>query len=62
MSKHLGMRLGYTQCEALIRIIMIRELLEMRSRLYLNLGLVYENQADFKSARKFMVKALNTVK
>ena len=34
----------------------------MRSRLYLNLGLVYENQADLSSARKFMEKALNIVK
>ena len=34
----------------------------MRSRLYLNLGLVYENKADLSSARKFMEKALSIVK
>lgn len=30
--------------------------------MYLNLGLVYQNQADVGSARKFMEKALNIVK
>ena len=33
----------------------------MRSRLYLNLGLVYEMQDDLTSARKFMEKALSIV-
>ena len=31
----------------------------MRSRLYLNLGLVYENGGDLHSAKKFMEKALS---
>lgn len=39
-----------------------RELLEMRSRLYLNLGLVYQTNEDLQSARKFMEKALSIVK
>ena len=39
-----------------------RELLEMRSRLYLNLGLVYQNNGDLHSARKFMEKALGIVR
>ena len=39
-----------------------RELLEMRSRLYLNLGLVYQHNGDPHTARKFMEKALSIVK
>ncbi|EDO37052.1 predicted protein, partial [Nematostella vectensis] len=35
-----------------------KELLEMRSRLYLNLGLVYESRNDIQNARKFIDKAL----
>lgn len=34
----------------------------MKSRLYLNLGIVYEGQSDLSSARKFMEKALRIVK
>lgn len=34
----------------------------MKSRLYLNLGIVYEGQSDLSSARKFMEKALHIVK
>ena len=34
----------------------------MKSRLYLNLGIVYEGQSDLNSARKFMEKALHIVK
>ncbi len=34
----------------------------MRSRLYLNLGLVYETQGNLGRARQFMEKALGTVK
>ena len=34
----------------------------MRSRLYLNLGLVYEQSGDLHSARKFMGKALDISK
>ena len=39
-----------------------RELLEMRCRLYLNLGLVHENSGDLHSAKKFMEKALSISK
>ena len=39
-----------------------RELLEMRSRLYLNLGLVYQDNEDLQSAKKFIEKALSIVK
>ena len=41
---------------------MFRELLEMRSRLYLNLGLVYQHNEDLQSAKKFIEKALSIVK
>ena len=34
----------------------------MRSRLYLNLGLVYQNNGDLHTARTFMEKALSIVK
>ena len=49
-------------CGKLVSRIPDRELLEMRSRLYLNLGLVYETQSDLQSARQSMEKALNIVK
>ena len=49
-------------CDKLIGHISDRELLEMKSRLYLNLGLVYESQGDTRNARKFMEKALGIVK
>lgn len=40
-----------------------RELLMMRSRLYMNLGLVYEIQEeDLRSAREFTEKALRILK
>ena len=39
-----------------------RELLQMKGRVYLNLGLVYQNQNDYRSARKFLEKALDIVK
>ena len=42
--------------------ITVRELLEMRSRLYLNLGLVYQTNGDLQSARKFMEKALSILR
>lgn len=51
-------------CDRLLGGVVLsdRELLEMRSRLYLNLGLVYENQKDLQSARQFIEKALGIVK
>ena len=39
-------------------IIVFRELLEMRLRLYLNQGLIYEDSGDIHSGKKFMEKAL----
>ena len=45
-------------CDRLVGQLSDGELLEMRSRLYLNLGLVYEMKKDFQSARMFMMKAL----
>ena len=35
-----------------------REILEMRARLYLNLGLVYELKEDFTEALRYVNKAL----
>ena len=49
-------------CDKLIGELSDKELLEMRSRLYLNLGLVYEIKGDLKSGRKFMEKALDILK
>ena len=46
-------------CDELQGSISDTELLEMRSRLYLNLGLVYDNKNDTSSARKFINQALN---
>ena len=48
-------------CDRLVGQLSDRELLEMRSRLYLNLGLVYEMKTDYHSARMFMVKALGVL-
>ncbi len=49
-------------CDRLTGELSDKELLEMRSRLYLNLGLVYETKGDLKSGRKFMDKALDILK
>ena len=48
-------------CDRLVGQLSDTELLEMRSRLYLNLGLVYEMRRDYHSARMFMVKALGVL-
>ena len=48
-------------CDKLVGNLPDRELLEMRSRLYLNLGLVYEDQRDLQSAKRFTEKALGVV-
>ena len=45
-------------CDKLHKTISQKELLEMKSRLYLNLGLIYENQKDLSRAKSFMEKAL----
>ena len=49
-------------CVKLVGELSDRELLEMRSRLYLNLGLVYEDKRDLAGARGFMKKALDIAK
>ena len=49
-------------CDKLVSRVPDRELLEMRARLYLNLGLVYEDQLDLRAARGSMEKALNISK
>lgn len=49
-------------CDRLTGTLSDRELLEMRSRLYLNLGLVYEMNEDLVSAKRFCEKALGVVK
>ncbi|KAL5466879.1 hypothetical protein EMCRGX_G031036 [Ephydatia muelleri] len=49
-------------CDKLVGSVPEREVLSMRSRSYLNLGLVYEIRGDYKSAREFMQKALGIVK
>ena len=46
-------------CDELQGITSDTELLEMRARLYLNLGLVYDSKNDTPSARKFIDKALH---
>lgn len=49
-------------CNRLVGQVSNKELMEMKSRLYLNLGLVYEIQGDIGNARKFMEKALGIAK
>ena len=45
-------------CDKLRDSVPEKELLEMRSRLYLNLGLIYESKDDQARAHSFMEKAL----
>ena len=45
-------------CDKLHRSVSQKELLEMKSRLYLNLGIIYENQKDLCRAKNFMEKGL----
>ena len=45
-------------CGLLIGTISDKEVLEMRARLYLNLGLVYEWKQNKQEAMKFVNKAL----
>ena len=49
-------------CDKLVSRVLDKELLEMRARLYLNLGLVYEDQSDLQAARNSMEKALGIAK
>ena len=49
-------------CDKLVSLVPDKELLEMRSRLYLNLGLVYETKMELQSARVSMEKALNILR
>ena len=45
-------------CDQLREIVKEKELLEMRARLYLNLGLVYNNLKNRKKGMKYIEKAL----
>lgn len=45
-------------CDKLGETVSQKEWLEMQSRLYLNLGLTYENQKESPMAKSFMEKAL----
>ena len=45
-------------CNSLTDQVSAKEKLEMRARLYLNLGLVYEERLNFKEAMRFVSKAL----
>lgn len=45
-------------CDQLREIVKEKELLEMRARLYLNLGLVYDNLKNKKKGMKYIEKAL----
>lgn len=45
-------------CDKLRDCLSEREVLEMRARLYLNIGLMYEKKQDLKEAIKFVQKAL----
>ena len=49
-------------CNKLVSLVLDMEILEMRSRLYLNLGLVYETRMELRSARLSMEKALNILR
>ena len=49
-------------CDKLVSLVSDKEVLEMRSRLYLNLGLIYEAEMDVQSARGSMEKALNILR
>ena len=49
-------------CNKLVSLVSDKEVLEMRSRLYLNLGLVYETRMELQSARSSMEKALNILR
>ena len=49
-------------CNKLVSLVSDMEILEMRSRLYLNLGLVYETRMELQSARLSMEKALNILR
>ena len=45
-------------CDKLRDLVTEKEILEMRARLYLNLGLVYEWRNDLDEAERFIKKAL----
>ena len=45
-------------CDKLGDLIIEKEIMEMRARLYLNLGLVYEWRNDLDKAERFMKDAL----
>lgn len=45
-------------CNKLAGVVSEKEILEMKARLYLNLGLVYEYKQNYKEAMKFVSKAL----
>ena len=45
-------------CDKLRGAISEKELMEMRARLFLNLGLVFDNKQDFKNSAKFINQAI----
>ena len=49
-------------CNKLVSLVSDKEVLEMRSRLYMNLGLVYETRMELQSARLSMEKALKILR
>jgi len=49
-------------CDQLNDSVGRAELLEMKSRLYLNIGLVYEAQHELPQAQKFLEQACHTIK
>lgn len=57
LQAQLSYRNSLSVCDKLHDIVADKELLEMRSRLFLNLGLVYES-SDYSLAQKFIEKAV----
>ena len=57
LQAQLSYRNSLSVCDKLHHTVADKELLEMRSRLFLNLGLVYESR-DYSLAQKFMERAL----
>ena len=45
-------------CSHLKGVVTERELMEMKARLYLNIGLVYDNQRDNVNSAKFIKQAV----
>ena len=58
MQAQLSYRNSLSVCDKLHDIVPDKELLEMRARLFLNLGLVYESR-EYSMAQKFIEKAVS---